>query len=213
MERGLLERQYFSQGLRCIGLDEVGRGCIAGPVFASAVSLDFHKVQDLDENRRALIRDSKTLSSKQRQEQLETIGAIANEIAIGAACERDIERVGIQGAVFLAMKRALALCVGPYDLALVDGNREIPDLSIPQKTIIKGDNLCFCIAAASIVAKEARDDFMRLQAVTFPLYAFDQHVGYGTAQHVELIKTHGICSLHRRNFAPVNQYVQVGKPI
>ncbi len=179
---------------------------MAGPVVAACVVLDYKKLAALDAKTRSKIRDSKTLSALQRFDLLNIIADISLDYAVGTATARDIEGVGILNATFLAMNDAIAqiLKVTP-DLLLVDGNQNIRGQIIKQQTIVKGDSLCFSIAAASIIAKEHRDHYMREQAAVHPHWGFERHVGYGTAQHIAAIHSHGICHLHRKNFAPIRE--------
>jgi ribonuclease HII len=203
-QKGLIEQSWLDQGLLPAGIDEVGRGCIAGPVVAACVVLNYAKLQDLDPKTKEKIRDSKTLSAKQREELLDLIASISLATAVGIATEREIEAFGILNATFLAMKRALdATQHKEIGIVLVDGNQPIRGLEFKQQTVVKGDSLCFAIAAASIVAKEYRDHHMRQQAAKNPLWGFERHVGYGTSDHLAAISKHGICALHRRNFAPI----------
>lgn len=211
--RGRLERSYRSQGQILVGVDEVGRGCLAGPVYAASVILDFNLLAKRPKRERDLIRDSKTLSSAQRQRILGCLDMIVVDRAVALAEVTEIEEHGIVGATFLAMRRALQALSHPFDLVLVDGKARIPDLSWRQETIIGGDRLCFSIAAASIYAKEARDAFMRGQATEFPAYGFERHVGYGTKEHLDAIRSHGVCPLHRRNFSPISSALSSPLPI
>jgi ribonuclease HII len=206
LTKGEIERQLLAQGLILAGVDEVGRGCLAGPVVTACVILDYKKLAALDEKTRSKIRDSKTLSAKQRDELLTLIADLSVDLAIGVATAREIEDVGILKATFLAMNRAIAgISKIIPDLILVDGNQAIQGQIIKQQTVVKGDSLCFSIAAASIIAKEHRDHFMREQADVHPHWGFERHVGYGTAQHIAAIHSHGICHLHRKNFAPIRE--------
>ena len=206
IQKGAIERQWLDQGLVLAGIDEVGRGCLAGPVVAACVVLDYKKLAALDAKTRSKIRDSKTLSALQRFDLLSIIADVSLDYAVGTATARDIEEVGILNATFLAMNDAIAqiLKVTP-DLLLVDGNQNIRGQIIKQQTIVKGDSLCFSIAAASIIAKEHRDHYMREQAAVHPHWGFERHAGYGTAQHIAAIHSHGICHLHRKNFAPIRE--------
>jgi ribonuclease HII len=202
--KGAIEQEWREKGFILAGVDEVGRGCIAGPVVAAAVVLDYVKLHSLNTLTRAKIRDSKTLSAKQRAELVDLIQEISTAHAIGHASAREIESIGILKATFLAMNRAIA-SLKPFHptLLLVDGNQNIAGQDIRQIPIVKGDSLCFSIAAASILAKEFRDHLMQDQAQQYPLWGFERHVGYGTAEHIKAINEHGICELHRRNFAPI----------
>ncbi|MFK7824021.1 MAG: ribonuclease HII [Oligoflexales bacterium] len=203
MVKGEVEYHLLQKHLSSAGLDEVGRGCLAGPVYAAAVILDYDALVGLPIKTREKIRDSKTLSKKQRSEMISVIEEIAIASAISFATVREIESLGIVGATFLAMRRSLTDLSKPFDCLLIDGNKPLEGYKGEQKTIVKGDQLCYCIAAASILAKESRDNYMREQAASFPDYGFDSHVGYGTKAHIEAVKKYGACSLHRRNFAPI----------
>ena len=184
------------------GLDEVGRGCLAGPVFAAGVVLDEQRLSCLPDNERSLIRDSKQLTARQRERVLPVIVRVAHGHAVGAASVREIEQLGIQAATFLAMRRAL--CMLPQvDLVRVDGRQVLPEVEVRQQAVVGGDALHAEIAAASIVAKVMRDRWMTVQAQRYPQYGFERHVGYGTRLHLQRIREHGICVLHRRNFAPI----------
>ncbi len=208
--RGSIERSFIKQGLKLLGVDEVGRGCIAGPVYAACVSLNYDALKDLDTKTRALIRDSKTLSSTQRQRIIPILHMICREWAIGFSTVNEIEEQGIVPATFQAMLRAYEAIKEPHDLLLIDGKQLNPMLPIRQEAIIGGDGLCFAIAAASILAKEARDDFMRQAALNFPDFDFHENVGYGTKSHLTAMEMRGITPLHRRNFAPVTRYAELG---
>lgn len=197
-----VERRLVSSSQCVAGVDEVGRGCIAGAVCAAYVVLDYGKLADSEQVH--LIRDSKTLSPKQREEALAVIQSIAQHYAVGIADVREIEKKGIVAAVFLAMHRALSLAPDTIDMVLVDGRMKIPTLrNIPQQALVRGDKDCYSIAAASIVAKVARDKYMQAQAQQYPNYGFERHVGYGTVAHRRSIDKFGACALHRRNFAPI----------
>ena len=203
-EKGQIEQSYLSQGLLPAGVDEVGRGCLAGPVVAACVVLDYAKLDGLDSKAKLKIRDSKTLSANQRSSIVSLINEIALENHIGVATAREIETVGILEATFLAMNRAISrLSKTRPEILLVDGNQKIKGQLVRQQTVVKGDSLCYTIAAASIIAKEYRDEFMRAKALELPAWGFERHVGYGTAEHLAAINTHGICDLHRRTFAPI----------
>ena len=185
-----------------VGVDEVGRGCLAGPVTAASVRLDYRLLEALPLKTLKLIRDSKKLSKAQRQKLLPTLKEISRSFHIAMATPREIERYGINPATFLAMRRTLKEHK-KITYVLVDGRAKIPQIPWPQETIIKGDDKTFCIAAASILAKEARDEWMRSKAEKFPHWGFEEHVGYGTKSHLASLMEHGPCALHRRNFSPV----------
>ena len=174
------------------GVDEVGRGCLAGPVIVAAVVLK-KNITSLD--------DSKKISSKKRLELSELI--LKNSFyAFGAASEKEIDEINILQATLLAMKRAiLNLSVVP-DKVLVDGIYK-PDIDLPIQTIVGGDSLISEISAASIIAKVYRDNLMVEYDKSFPNYGFEKHKGYGTKEHLDSIKINGICSIHRRSFKGV----------
>jgi ribonuclease HII len=174
------------------GIDEAGRGPLAGPVFAAAVILPLHTSIDG-------INDSKKLSEKKREALFDIIQETAVSFSVGFATETEIEEINILQATFLAMKRACdGLQVKP-DFALVDGNR-MPHLGVETQTIIKGDSLSASIAAASILAKVSRDRLMYEIDHLYPEYQFAKHKGYGTALHIEILKKYGPCPVHRRTF-------------
>lgn len=203
LARGRIERQLQRDGRVFVGVDEVGRGCLAGPVYAACAVMDFALLKAVKPELRALVRDSKELSGLQRARIVPVLEKICAEWYVASASVLEIERLGIVQANYLAMRRALGRVKRPFDLVLVDGKHKIAGHDGEQRAVIKGDSLCFSIAAASILAKEARDDYMRFQATKFPAYGFEAHVGYGTRQHLDMIAEHGICSLHRRNFEPI----------
>lgn len=188
-----LENAAKQEGYALVcGVDEAGRGPLAGPVFAAACILpESFEPEGLN--------DSKKLSEKKREalyEKLTHSGAIW---AVGTASVQEIDQINILNAAFLAMKRAVdALPVTP-DLLLVDGNRS-PNTGLLERTVVKGDSLSYSIAAASILAKVSRDRYMLALAEQYPQYAFEQHKGYGTKLHYERIKQYGISEVHRRSF-------------
>lgn len=206
--KGAIERKVLRKRRKPIGVDEVGRGCLAGPVYAAVVALDYYAIDDLDEEVRDLIRDSKALSAKQRQKIIPVIHQVSLEYGVGSASVREIEDLGIVPATFLAMTRAFEQLKTPYDLLLIDGNQKHPNLPLEQMTIVGGDALCYAIAAASILAKEARDDVMRAHHLEYPHYGFGDHVGYSTRGHLEALRTHGVSPIHRRNYAPVRDLLE-----
>ena len=188
-----IEDSFFSEEVRVIcGVDEAGRGPLAGPVCAAAVILPPHL--DLPG-----LTDSKKLTDKKRRELFPVIKEKAVAYGIGFASEKEIDEINILQATFLAMERALAqLSVRP-DLALIDGNRE-KDFGVPVKTVVKGDSLSANIAAASILAKVTRDDLMLQLAQEYPGYQFEVHKGYGTKAHYEALREHGPSPVHRMTF-------------
>lgn len=179
------------------GVDEAGRGPLAGPVYAAAVILDRYRPIDG-------LRDSKLLSAKQREQLSEAIQNQARAWAIASASVEEIDRLNILQATLLAMTRAVhSLSVTPQQI-LVDGNR-CPSLSMPTLAIIKGDRDIPAISAASILAKTARDAVLLELDRQFPQYGFAQHKGYATEQHLAALRLHGPCAQHRRSFSPVLQ--------
>lgn len=174
------------------GIDEAGRGPLAGPVFAAAVILPYGtSIEGLN--------DSKKLSEAKRETLFEIIKEKAVSYSVGFATEAEIDEINILQATFLAMKRACdGLDVRP-DLALVDGNR-MPCLGVKAHTIVKGDSLSASIAAASILAKVSRDRLMVEINRIYPQYQFAKHKGYGTALHIARLKEYGPCPVHRKTF-------------
>ena len=180
---------------RIAGLDEAGRGPLAGPVVASAVVLP---------SRCRLIGcdDSKLLSESEREQLYMVIRKRAVSIGIGSATEQEIDRLNILEATRLAMHRALAGLMPTPDCLLIDAI-SLPSCPIPVRSIIKGDALCMSVAAASIVAKVTRDRLMAEYHRVYPHYNFLSHKGYGTEEHLQQLATHGPCQIHRRTYAPV----------
>lgn len=180
---------------RVAGLDEAGRGPLAGPVVASAVVLP---------SRCRLIGcdDSKLLSESEREQLYVVIRKRAVSIGIGSATEQEIDRLNILEATRLAMHRALAGLMPKPDCLLIDAI-SLPACPIPVRSIIKGDALCMSVAAASIVAKVTRDRLMAEYHRVYPHYNFLSHKGYGTEEHLLQLATHGPCQIHRRTYAPV----------
>ena len=188
-----IEDSCYEEGYQVIcGVDEAGRGPLAGPVCAAAVILP-----------RGLqipgLTDSKKLTDKKRRELFPVIKEQAVAYGIGFASEQEIDEINILQATYLAMERALKQLEGKADLALIDGNRA-KDFGIPIKTVVHGDSLSASIAAASILAKVTRDDLMVKYAETYPQYAFDIHKGYGTKAHYEALRTFGPSPIHRMSF-------------
>ena len=180
-----------SLGLVC-GIDEAGRGPLAGPVFAAAVILPAEwEPQGLN--------DSKKLSPKKREQLFHEITAGASAYSIAFATEKEIDEVNILQATFLAMRRALEGLPLTPDFALVDGNRD-PGLGIPTRCEVKGDGRYACIAAASILAKVSRDRVMAEYDAVYPQYGFLRHKGYGTKEHCEALRAFGPCPIHRNSF-------------
>lgn len=185
-------------GGRVCGIDEVGRGPLAGPVVAAAVIFerphpDPALIADLG--------DSKTLSGARRAALVPRIQADA-AWGVGAASVAEIDRLNILNATFLAMRRALAALPGPVDRALVDGNRD-PGLGLPTRLVVKGDGKSASIAAASIIAKVVRDRAMARLAARYPDYGWERNAGYGVRAHLDALDRCGVCAHHRRSFRPV----------
>ena len=197
--RGLygFEREAWGQGLRRIaGVDEVGRGPLAGPVVAAAVILDPGR-------RIPGLRDSKLLTESQRERLAEEIWAHALAVGLGEADPATIDKINILEATRLAMRRALSRLENPPQLVLIDAVR-LPALDYPQRAIVKGDRRCASIAAASIVAKVHRDRLMTEWDRRYPRYGFAEHKGYGTSTHQAALRRYGPCPLHRRSFRGVS---------
>ena len=174
------------------GVDEAGRGPLAGDVYAAAVVLN-------DEVLIEGLNDSKKLSEKRREELFDVIVEKADAYCVATASVSEIDALNILQATMLAMKRAVeGLGIKP-DMALIDGNR-LPQLDCPEQYVIKGDATSASIAAASVLAKVSRDRYMKQIAEQYPQYAFEQHKGYGTKLHYEMLKKHGISDIHRRTF-------------
>lgn len=188
-----IEDGLFDRGIGVIcGVDEAGRGPLAGPVCAAAVILP----RDLEISG---LTDSKKLSDKKRRELFPIIQKAAVAFGIGFASEKEIDEINILQATFLAMKRALDQLPVRPDLVLIDGNRET-DFGLPVKTVVKGDSLSANIAAASILAKVSRDDYMLKLAHEYPQYGFDVHKGYGTKAHYQALREYGPTDAHRMTF-------------
>ena len=195
MDVPTLEREYRSKGFLAVaGVDEVGRGPLAGPVVCAAV------VMPLDEARLvAGVNDSKKLSAKKR----ELLAARIRENAVAFSIEEVqadvIDAVNILQATRLCMKRAVEALAPPADFVLTDGNMTL-DIALQQRAVVKGDALVYSIGAASILAKVYRDGLMREYAARYPEYGFERNAGYGTAEHVRAIREVGICPIHRKSF-------------
>jgi ribonuclease HII len=204
------EQRLFSSGLNNIGgIDEAGRGPLAGPVVAACVVINREfKITDNDLKK---IKDSKLLSAKKREELFALIKSWPVEIGVGICDHLTIDRINILQASFLAMKKALGMLKQKPDYILLDGKFPIPNISIPQQAIVNGDKLIFSIAAASIIAKVTRDQIMKSAQEKFPEYGFAQHKGYGTKKHLAALKEFGPCLIHRQSFKPVKLAVRRAK--
>ena len=181
-----------------LGVDEVGRGCLAGPVVAAAVLLGNEVIEGLA--------DSKALSESKRAQMSERIIEECIAYAFGESTVEEIDKINILEATLIAMQRAVSGIVIVADEVLVDGDR-CPDLPYPARAIIKGDASVSEIMAASIIAKHHRDQQMIELDKKHPEYGFAQHKGYGTPEHIEALKKHGPCPAHRTSFAPVREVI------
>lgn len=188
-----IEDSFYSDEIQVIcGVDEAGRGPLAGPVCAAAVILPKHaELPGLT--------DSKKLTDKKRRELYPLIMEQAVAYGIGFATEQEIDEINILQATFLAMQRALDQLTVKPDLTLIDGNRE-KDFGLPVKTVVKGDSLSANIAAASILAKVTRDNLMVEMAAKYPQYGFEIHKGYGTKAHYAALREFGASPIHRMTF-------------
>ncbi len=193
-----VERTWFARGSRHVaGVDEAGRGPLAGPVVAAAVAIgpDAPLLEGVD--------DSKQLTHRRREALAAAIRA-SYPCAVAAASAREIDRLNIRRATALAMRRALARLPLRPDTVLVDG-LPVPELAAPHEAIVDGDASCYAIACASILAKTVRDRLMTLLAARHPAYGWDHNAGYGTEEHRAAIKHAGVTPHHRRSFTPVLQ--------
>ncbi|WAM34730.1 ribonuclease HII [Caldicellulosiruptor morganii] len=187
------EENLIKEGYRFIcGVDEAGRGPLAGPVFAAAVIMDRQRIIEG-------VRDSKKLTPKKRERLFEEILKESIAYSVAMVDSRTIDEININNATFLAMKNAIESLEVVPDIVLVDGY-EIPDMNLPQKALIKGDRRSYSIACASILAKVSRDRFITQISSLYPDYRFEKHKGYGTKEHVQLILKYGPCELHRKSF-------------
>lgn len=188
-----IENSLYANGYKVIcGVDEAGRGPLAGPVCAAAVILpNGLEIPGLT--------DSKKLTDKKRRELFPVIKENAVAYGIGLASHEEIDEINILQATYLAMERALAQLAVKPDIALIDGNRA-KDFGLPVRTVVKGDSLSANIAAASVLAKVTRDDLMLELAQQYPQYGFEVHKGYGTKAHYEALRQFGASSVHRSSF-------------
>lgn len=186
-------KTHLYEGLVEAGCDEAGRGCLAGSVFAAAVILP----AGYDN---AALNDSKKLTERRRYELREQIMADAEAWAVGEVTPEEIDRINILKASFLAMHRALDLLKVRPEAVIVDGNRFVPYRDLPYTTVVKGDGKYQAIAAASILAKTFRDDYMKLLHREYPCYGWDGNKGYPTAEHRRAIREHGVSPYHRMSY-------------
>jgi ribonuclease HII len=196
------EQAAWAESRVLVGVDEVGRGPLAGPVVAAAVAFPpgLRRVRG--------VRDSKLLSPAQREALLPRLRATALAIGIGAASIREIDRYNIRGATALAMRRALArvrVLLGLAELTVLIDGLPFPEVGCPHEALVDGDALCYSVAAAGVLAKQIRDRLMRQLAVRHPGYGWEQNAGYCTPQHCEALNALGPTRHHRYSFAPVAQ--------
>ncbi len=177
-----------------VGIDEVGRGCWAGPLVAGAVVLSQPIVR---------LKDSKLLSKAQRQKLAAQIRVEALNFGLGWVSPAEVDTLGLTGATTLAMQRALAQIIVNFDEIIIDGHLNFLPGELRARPIIKADQTVPAVSAASIIAKVARDDYMTKIAADYPDYQFQKHVGYGTRLHHDMLALHGICELHRLSFKPI----------
>jgi ribonuclease HII len=196
------EKSLFSQGNKIIGgIDEAGRGPLAGPVISACVIIDqsFLIKGDLEK-----VRDSKKISAKQRELIFPIIKKSVKAVAIGVCHNKTIDKINILQASLLSMKKALKNTNLKPDIILIDGKFTLPEIKIKQEAIPSGDSNVFSIAMASIIAKVSRDFIMNEFHKRYPEYCFNKHKGYGTELHRKMIKLYGPCPIHRLSFSPFN---------
>lgn len=195
------ENTLFEKGYRRIaGIDEAGRGPLAGPVVAAAVILP----NDFEADWKSLVNDSKQLAAQVREELFKSISDIALSVGVGVVDSQTIDTRGIVKATRIAMKQAVEQLTPPPDYLLID-YLKLPAVKVPQKGITYGDCLCYSIACASIIAKVTRDKLMVEFDKTYPGYGFADHKGYGTAEHRACLKKLGPSPIHRCSFEPVRE--------
>ena len=194
------EKKLLNSGFKLIaGVDEVGRGTVAGPLVVGIAVMPTNP----SGNWLTSIKDSKLLNNKNRIKAVENLCEKNAAMATGSASPTEIDKIGIVKATSLAAKRAIDALGKTPDILLVDGFT-LPGIKLEQKPIIKGDRKCLSIAAASIIAKVTRDEFMNQQHLLYPDYGFDSNKGYLTSQHTQAISNHGPCAIHRYSFRPIN---------
>jgi ribonuclease HII len=206
----LIEEKYlYKQGYQHVaGIDEVGRGPLAGPVVAAAVIIPkrLKRTAWVDQ-----VKDSKLLSSRQRERLYQSIVDIAVGFGIGIISSQVIDNQGIAKATRLAMKQAVEQC-NPSPVYLLIDYIKLPEVLLPQKGVVNGDSICFSIACASILAKVTRDRIMIELDKEYPGYGLASHKGYGTKEHLDSLNRLGPCSIHRRSFQPVKETIRFDKP-
>lgn len=200
------ENKILDSGYKLIGgIDEAGRGPLAGPVVAACVTLNknFKMSDDLKE-----IKDSKKISEKKRDDIFKLIKDNFLEVGVGVCDSETIDRINILQATFLAMKIAISNLNEKPDFLLIDGNMPIPSISTKQAVIPKGDTKILCIAAASIIAKVTRDRIVKEMSEKYPQYGLEKHKGYGTKKHMEMLAKYGPSPIHRKSFGPVKRQIR-----
>ena len=201
-----LEERLWGDGYNIVaGLDEAGRGPLAGPVVAGCVVIS--SIEQVVES----VRDSKKMTEKKRSEAFDLIKEKSLSFGYGIVSSEDIDRLGIQKAVLEAMKIALAVVEEildkRVDYIIADGKNILPISKYKMDKITQGDLLHYSISAASVIAKVVRDRIMHKYAKKYPKYGFERHVGYGTKYHMDMLKKYGPCSIHRRSFGPVSRLI------
>ncbi len=201
-----IEKEIMGLGYNFVaGVDEAGRGPLAGPVVAACVVID--KNFEIDDDLK-LVADSKKLSAKNREKLFKAIKEKALSVEISVVGHETIDKINILQASLFAMKKSVEACQIKPDYVLIDGNQKIPGLLTKQQTVISGDAKVFCIAAASIIAKVSRDWLMHEEDKKYPQYQFAKHKGYGTKLHLEMLEKYGPCPIHRQSFAPVKKLLK-----
>lgn len=196
-----IEGSLAIKGYRAVcGVDEVGRGPLAGPVVAAAVIMPCGVL--IDGNG-----DSKKLTAQRREEVFEAIAEAGLVCSVGIMSHEEIDKMNIRRAALMAMRKAVMDLKQAPDFVLVDGNTAIPRLDFPQMSVVQGDHRCSAISAASIVAKVTRDRIMERYQELYPEFSFAQHKGYGTPEHLRELREHGPCEIHRRSFRPVAELI------
>lgn len=203
----LNEKAKFKEGYKLIGgVDEAGRGPLAGPVVAACVVIDSNFIID---GQLEKVMDSKKLSAKKREELYKLIREKVLSVEIGVVSHKIIDKINILQASLLAMKKSVEGCNVSPDYLFIDGKFKIPKIKTPQSAIIGGDGKIFCIAAASIVAKVARDWLITSEGEKYPEYEFAKNKGYGTAVHFAKLKEFGPCPIHRKSFEPIKSMLKI----
>lgn len=205
------EQKLWKRGIKYIaGIDEVGRGPLAGPVVAAAVIIKNTPRNSLGflqaDGKELVIKDSKKLSPKQREKIFKLlVKSPSIDYGIGIVSEKVIDKVNILEASLLAMKQAVRDLKTYPEFLLIDGQYTLEDISLSQKAIIHGDNKVYSIAIASIIAKVTRDRLMEQMHNKYPAYRFDIHKGYGTKLHLDALRKYGPCEIHRKSFKPIKK--------